>query len=100
MDVPAFGSSKSLLDTKGRVSSESNDFLLTLITYMSRKPLRPFTILSQGSSSRTRIQAGVFQPDHRLPTMTIDEYLEEEKRRGNIITGGGYVDVWSLPSLL
>ena len=32
---------------------------------------------------------GVFRPDHTLPTMTIDEYLEEEKRRGGIIEGGG-----------
>lgn len=32
---------------------------------------------------------GVFRPDHNLPTMTIDEYLEEEKRRGGIIDGGG-----------
>ena len=49
------------------------------------KPLRPFTILD----SRQRLRDGVFRPDHSLPTMTIDEYLEEEKRRGGIIEGGG-----------
>lgn len=49
------------------------------------KPLRPFTLLD----SRQRLQQGVFRPDHNLPTMTIDEYLEEEKRRGGIIEGGG-----------
>ncbi|KAI9829855.1 MAG: hypothetical protein M1819_005953 [Sarea resinae] len=49
------------------------------------KPLRPFTLLD----SRQRLQQGVFRPDHSLPTMTIDEYLEEEKRRGGIIEGGG-----------
>lgn len=49
------------------------------------KPLRPFTILD----NRQRLQKGVFGPDHNLPTMTIDEYLEEEKRRGGIIEGGG-----------
>lgn len=73
------------------------------------KPLRPFTITSgsnasngNGSSAasfsnapfrdfneRQRMRDGVFQPSHRLPTMTIDEYLEEEQRRGNVITGGG-----------
>ncbi|KAG8925841.1 hypothetical protein FRC02_009375 [Tulasnella sp. 418] len=54
------------------------------------KPLRPFTILpSTASSERARLQAQVFQPDHRLPTMTIDEYLEIERQRGNIISGGG-----------
>jgi len=31
----------------------------------------------------------VFQADHRLPTMSIDEYLEIERQRGNILTGGG-----------
>ena len=49
------------------------------------KPLRPFTLLD----SRQRLQDGVFRPDHSLPTMTIDEYLEEEKRRGGMIDGGG-----------
>ncbi|KAL8677901.1 MAG: hypothetical protein Q9186_005712 [Xanthomendoza sp. 1 TL-2023] len=49
------------------------------------KPLKPFTLLN----SRQRLQDGVFKPDHALPTMTIDEYLEEEKRRGGIIDGGG-----------
>jgi len=49
------------------------------------KPLRPFTMLD----TRQRLQQGVFRPDHSLPTMTIDEYLEEERRRGGIIEGGG-----------
>ncbi|KAF4555625.1 TAP42-like protein [Elsinoe fawcettii] len=49
------------------------------------KPMRPFTLLDK----RTQLQQGVFRPDHSLPTMTIDEYLEEERRRGGIIEGGG-----------
>jgi immunoglobulin-binding protein 1 len=49
------------------------------------KPLRPFTLLD----NRQRLRDGVFRPDHSLPTMTIDEYLEEERRRGGIIEGGG-----------
>ena len=48
------------------------------------KPLRPFTL----TSNRQELQRGVFRPGHNLPTMTIDEYLEEERRRGNIIEGG------------
>lgn len=48
------------------------------------KPLRPFTLLA-----RDEIRQGVFRPDHSLPTMTIDEYLEEERRRGGMIEGGG-----------
>ena len=53
--------------------------------------LRPFTILpsTKGLSDRERFRGEVFRDGHRLPTMTIDEYLEEERRRGNIITGGG-----------
>ena len=49
------------------------------------KPLRPFTL----TSGRQEVQNGVFRPDHSLPTMSIDEYLEEERRRGGIIDGGG-----------
>lgn len=49
------------------------------------KPLRPFTLLD----SRQRLQDGVFRQDHSLPTMTMDEYLDEERRRGGIIDGGG-----------
>jgi hypothetical protein len=49
------------------------------------KPLRPFTLLDK----RSQLQAGVFRPDHNLPTMSIDEYLEEERKRGGIIEGGG-----------
>ena len=49
------------------------------------KPLQPFTL----TSGRQQVQQGVFGPGHNLPTMSIDEYLEEEKRRGNVIEGGG-----------
>ncbi|KAH8117003.1 TAP42-like protein [Phellopilus nigrolimitatus] len=56
---------------------------------VSGRPLRPFTILPAGAGERARMQGEVFRPDHRLPTMGIDEYLEEERRRGNIIDGGG-----------
>jgi immunoglobulin-binding protein 1 len=49
------------------------------------KPLRPFTL----TSKRQDLRNGVFRPDHNLPTMSIDEYLEEERRRGGIIEGGG-----------
>ncbi|KKK13665.1 tapA protein [Aspergillus rambellii] len=48
------------------------------------KPLQPFTLLDR----RTQLRDGVFRSGHNLPTMTIDEYLEEEKRRGGIIEGG------------
>ncbi|KAL8832794.1 MAG: hypothetical protein Q9170_004739 [Blastenia crenularia] len=49
------------------------------------KPLRPFTLLN----SRQTLRDGVFKQDHALPTMTMDEYLEEERRRGGIVDGGG-----------
>jgi len=49
------------------------------------KPLRPFTL----TGKRQELRDGVFKPDHSLPTMSIDEYLEEERRRGGMIDGGG-----------
>ena len=47
----------------------------------SGKPLQPFTL----TDKRTQLKNGVFRPGHNLPTMSIDEYLEEEKRRGGIL---------------
>ncbi|KAI1825944.1 TAP42-like family protein [Xylaria intraflava] len=49
------------------------------------KPLRPFTLVG----NRQELHRGVFRTGHNLPTMSIDEYLEEERRRGGIIEGGG-----------
>jgi hypothetical protein len=51
------------------------------------KPLKVFTLT--GSNTRKEIKKGVFRPGHNLPTMSIDEYLEEERARGGIIEGGG-----------
>lgn len=56
------------------------------------KPLQPFTIVG----SRQELAQGVFKPGHNLPTMSIDEYLDEEKRRGGIIEGGGEAS-WHRP---
>ena len=46
---------------------------------------KPFKLVR----NRKQVADGVFQNGHNLPTMTINEYLDLEKRRGNIITGGG-----------
>ncbi|KAI8081628.1 TAP42-like protein [Halteromyces radiatus] len=48
------------------------------------KPLQPFII----TNKRQQIKNQVFQPGYNLPTMTIDEYLQQEMDRGNIIKGG------------
>ncbi|KAL4937414.1 hypothetical protein BDV06DRAFT_73843 [Aspergillus oleicola] len=48
------------------------------------KPMQPFTILDR----RTQLRDGVFRSGHNLPTMTIEEYLEEEHRQGNVLKGG------------
>ena len=49
------------------------------------KPLQPFTI----TDKRTHLRREVFRPGHNLPTMDIDEYLEEERRRGGIVDSEG-----------
>lgn len=48
------------------------------------RPLQPFTLVG----GRADLRDGVFRSGHNLPTMSIDEYLEEERRRGNILSGG------------
>ncbi|KAI9261981.1 TAP42-like protein [Sporodiniella umbellata] len=49
------------------------------------RPLQPFVI----TGKREQFKNQVFGPGYNLPTMTIDEYLEQEMERGNIIQGGG-----------
>ncbi|SAM09360.1 hypothetical protein [Absidia glauca] len=49
------------------------------------RPLQPFVI----TNKRQQLKDQVFQPGHNLPTMTIDEYLQQEMDRGNFIQGGG-----------
>ncbi|PVH96019.1 TAP42-domain-containing protein [Periconia macrospinosa] len=81
-----------------RESAASTDRLDTTIPLSTRytgpllsktgKPLRPFT-LTGSSMSRSQMTRDVFRPDHSLPTMSIDQYLEEERKRGGIIEGGG-----------
>lgn len=44
------------------------------------KVLRPFVL----TSKRDQFAQGVFRPDHSLPTMSMDDYLTEEIRRGGI----------------
>ncbi|KAF8911999.1 serine/threonine protein phosphatase PP2A-associated protein [Gymnopilus junonius] len=53
------------------------------------KPLRPFTILPSDAGERARLQAQIFSPGYNLPTMSVDEYLQIERQRGNVITSGG-----------
>ncbi|KAF9904137.1 hypothetical protein BX616_001396 [Lobosporangium transversale] len=48
------------------------------------RPLRPFVI----TSKKTEMMRGVFRPGHSLPTMTIEQYLDQEMERGNILSGG------------
>ena len=47
------------------------------------KVTQPF-VLTSGIADRKALASQVFRPGHRLPTMSIDEYLALEMRRGNI----------------
>jgi immunoglobulin-binding protein 1 len=69
------------LDRRDMLSSSNKGPILST----DGKPLRPFTLLGD----RQTLKDGVYRPGHNLPTMTIDEYLEEERARGGIIEGGG-----------
>jgi len=61
----------------------------------SGKVLRPFTILpsrssaSSASTNRVKLRAEVFRPDWTLPTMSVDQYLDEQRAMGNFLSGGG-----------
>lgn len=62
---PGWEASGPLLDPKGKVR-------------------RPFVITNQ----RAEMMRGVFRPGHSLPTMTVEEYLQQEMERGNFLSGG------------
>ncbi|TFB03810.1 hypothetical protein CCMA1212_004394 [Trichoderma ghanense] len=88
--APAAGSSsgEDPADTSFRLDQPFNGFRPGAggpLLSTKGKPLQPFTLIG----SRADLARGVFRPGHNLPTMSIDEYLEEEKRRGGIIEGGG-----------
>eukprot|EP00002_Diphylleia_rotans_P040506 TRINITY_DN960_c0_g1_i5.p1 TRINITY_DN960_c0_g1~~TRINITY_DN960_c0_g1_i5.p1 ORF type:complete len:230 (-),score=61.70 TRINITY_DN960_c0_g1_i5:139-828(-) len=61
----------------------------------SDKPITVQHIPKQGPpqvvnlSDRIKLQQQVFQPGHRLPTMTVDEYVHEEIQKRGILTGKG-----------
>lgn len=46
---------------------------------------RPFMLVN----SREQVKKGIFGTGQYLPTMTVEEYLDEELKRGGIIKGGG-----------
>ncbi|AOW00457.1 TAP42-like protein [Yarrowia lipolytica] len=48
---------------------------------------RPFKLVS----TRQQLQSKVRGTGQYLPTMSVEDYLEEEKRRGGIIEGGGEI---------
>ncbi|KAG0319649.1 hypothetical protein BGZ99_004980 [Dissophora globulifera] len=48
------------------------------------RPLRPFVI----TNKRTEMMNGVFRPGHSLPTMSIEQYIDQEIERGNFLSGG------------
>jgi immunoglobulin-binding protein 1 len=75
------------LDDRNRITNHTGPLLSG-----QGKPLRPFTLLG----NRQELAKGVFRPGHNLPTMSIDEYLEEERARGGIIEGGGEAS-WARP---
>ena len=54
------------------------------------KVMQPFVITTE-FNKRQELQDGVFG-ERNLPTMTIEEYLDKEMARGNIIGGGGPQD--------
>ena len=67
---------------KPEISNVLNDKITTKVE-------KPFKLVKD----RKQIAADAFKYGHNLPTMTIDEYLDLEKKRGNIISGGGAASV-------
>ncbi|SCV69153.1 BQ2448_2173 [Microbotryum intermedium] len=105
-DLPSGPSRSSSNGAQGKSREEEDDtsWRLDKVDRGTQEPLldkegkvlRPFTILPSTKSStggllstRLRLQSEVFRSGHRLPTMSIDEFLNQEQERGNILQGGG-----------
>ncbi|KAL6238626.1 hypothetical protein BDW75DRAFT_201203 [Aspergillus navahoensis] len=97
--MPPKPESSQVFDTRGRAKSNDENYSERLDPPISQllkggkngpilskegKPLQPFTLLDR----RTQLHDGVFRSGHNLPTMTIEEYLAEEHRQGNVLKGG------------
>lgn len=86
-DDPRRDNGSEMEDQTARLDSPFQNSLASktgpLLSQQGR-PLQPFTLVG----SRTDLAKGVFRPGHNLPTMSVEEYLEEEKRRGGILEGG------------
>jgi hypothetical protein len=63
-----------------------------------RKVTHPFVLLPNASGTTTassledrrrRVQEAVFRPGYNLPTMTLDEFVADEMRRGNFLQQAG-----------
>ncbi|OMJ20388.1 hypothetical protein AYI69_g6235 [Smittium culicis] len=48
------------------------------------KPLQTFVI----TNSKQQILNSTFRPGHSLPTMTVDQFVDQELARGNFLSGG------------
>lgn len=62
----------------------------TTPTTTAAASFKPFVLLP---NKRVELQDRVFKPSHRLPTMTIDEYLQKEYERGGVISSSKDVAV-------
>ncbi|RKP03288.1 hypothetical protein CXG81DRAFT_2316, partial [Caulochytrium protostelioides] len=71
------------IEARGRADQWSR-FNTAPLMAKNGKILRPFVL----SNERQEVRDRVFRPGHNLPTMTVEEYLENEKARGNFLQGG------------
>lgn len=58
-------------------------------TSASKPAPRTVSVTQPFILTREKMKEAVFRPSHNLPTMTIDQFLELEQQRGNIINGTG-----------
>lgn len=75
----------SLVEQNSQVNTRANWGRDKPLMTKEGRPLQPFVI----TGKREQFKNQVFGPGYNLPTMTIDQYLEQEMERGNIIQGGG-----------
>lgn len=70
-----------------RVETLTQDARFRPLLTPQGKVNRPFTIVP--AAGRQQVKNSVYGTGQYLPTMSVEQYLEEELKRGGIISGGG-----------
>lgn len=91
LEVDIIESEILLLENNLSLKEDVNDVRMN-IRMNSKSSIKTFKLLPNNYGFQQRDQIKVFGSSHLLPTMTVDQYLKEERLKGGIIDGSNTKD--------